>query len=92
MSREFEFRRLPPESLDQALQDLGITSTELAELTGTRRPTVARWFREIGDPERLEPPFWLTQLLGLAALPGGVERLRAVASLHRIEKASHDRS
>lgn len=86
MSREIDYQRLSPGALHEALADLGITSTELAEITGTKRATVSRWFREIGDLERLDPPFWVTQVLALAHLPGGVERLRTVAALHRIER------
>lgn len=86
MSREIDFRRLTPDALDTALAEIGITSTEFAELTGTKRATVSRWFRDAGDPERLEPPFWVTQVLALAHLPGALERLRAVAALHRTER------
>lgn len=89
MSREVEYRRLSADALHAALEELGISSTELAELTGTKRATVGRWFRDPGDPERLDPPFWVSQLLGLAHLPGGLERLRAVAALHRIERSRH---
>lgn len=89
MSKEYDYRRIQPDNLRAALDVLGFCPAEFAEITGTKRATVSRWLRDPGDPERLEPPFWVSQLLGLAALPGAVERLRAVANLHRLERTAH---
>ena len=80
--RRYHYRRMTPAELSAALDRLGLTVGQFSRIIGARYngpddSTVQKWLSG-----KQEAPAYLPVLLALLALPGGVERARAVAETY----------
>lgn len=82
MPPETDHNRLTMEAIEQGIEALGITPSEFARLLGLNRKTVKRWLLPADHSDYLAPPFWLTVMLGLLLLPGGLDRARFLSDHH----------
>jgi hypothetical protein len=75
MGPRFDYRRLEPETFNQALETVGISAREFAKITGANHRRVGEWLS--GDNDI--PP-WVSPFMALMTLPGALDMARKVAA------------
>lgn len=75
MPPRFTYRRLEPETFEQALETAGISAREFARLTGSNHRRVGEWLSGGNDI----PP-WVMPFMAMLTIPGALDMARKVAA------------
>ena len=86
--RRYQYRKMTPAEISEALQDTGLTVGQFSRIIGARYngpddSTVQKWLDGTQDA-----PTYLPALFALLMLPNGVQRAREAAERYIVEDST----